>query len=177
MLRRVFEIFIEASNLFVENERELILSKVSERCLCGSFMLILRKILDDTEFNNYFTDVEYNRNEGRVKTIIDEDFEILDITCDLIVHSRGSMIGQDNLLAIEMKKDYHSTVEKTKDKKRLKALTKPISEVTVISNTGFPINVCGYILGVYYEISVPQREIFIEYYVNGNVVSNYTKQI
>jgi hypothetical protein len=177
MLRRVFEIFIEASNLFVENERELVLSKVSERCLCGSFMLILRKILDDTEFNNYFTDVEYNRNEGRVKTIIDEDFEILDITCDLIVHSRGSMIGQDNLLAIEMKKDYHSTVEKTKDKKRLKALTKPISEVTVISNTGFPINVCGYILGVYYEISVPQREIFIEYYVNGNVVSNYTKQI
>jgi hypothetical protein len=118
-------------------------------------MLILRKILDDTEFNNYFTDVEYNRNEGRVKTIIDEDFEILDITCDLIVHSRGSMVGQDNLLAIEMKKDYHSTVEKAKDKKRLKALTKLISEVTVISNTGFPINVCGYILGVYYEISVP----------------------
>lgn len=177
MLRRVFEIFIEASNLFVENERELILSKVSERCLCGSFMLILRKILDDTEFNNYFTDVEYNRNEGKVKTIIDEDFDILDITCDLIVHSRGNIIGQDNLLAIEMKRDIHPLAEKIKDKKRLKALTKPISEVTVMSDGGFPINVCGYILGVYYEISIPKREILIEYYINGNVFRNHKKQI
>ncbi|MEA1847508.1 hypothetical protein U9K52_01165 [Chryseobacterium sp. MHB01] len=177
MLRRIFDIFIQASDQFVENERDLILSTVSERCLCGSFMLILRRILDNTEFNNYFTDIEYNRNEGRVKTIINDEFETLNITCDLIIHSRGNIINQDNLLAIEMKRDYHPLDEKIKDKKRLKALTQPISEVTEMSNGGFPINVCGYILGVYYEISVPQREIFIEYYVNGNVLNNYRKRI
>lgn len=48
MVGRIFEIFIEASNQFIQSERDLILSGVSERCLCGSFMLILRNILNNT---------------------------------------------------------------------------------------------------------------------------------
>lgn len=167
MLRRVFEIFINASNQFIQNERDLILSGVSERCLCGSFMIILRNILNNTEFRDYYTDIEYNRNESRVKTIIDDNLKELDITCDLIVHSRGTFVHQDNLLVIEMKRNTHSLLEKLKDKNRLRALTKPINEVTIISDTGFPLNVCGYILGVYYEVNKEKRQVVVEYFIGG----------
>ena len=37
---------------------------------------------------------------GIVKTIIDQNEVITNITCDLIVHSRGTYIEQDNLIAL-----------------------------------------------------------------------------
>ncbi len=78
-------------------------------------MLHLSKSLKKTPFHKYFTDVEYNRNKnGIVKTIIDENEVITTITCDLIVHSRGSYTQQDNLIALEMKK---SNRKKPKNKK------------------------------------------------------------
>ena len=116
MFGRLMQIFIDCSDLFLVNERNLILSGVSERCLCGSFMLILRRALDNSEFANYYSDIEYNRNfNGLVKTIIDDNMEVVNITCDLIIHSRGEIPKQDNLIAIEMKRDNHPEAEKEKD--------------------------------------------------------------
>lgn len=172
------QIFIESSEQFVTNETDLILSGVSERCLCGSFMLILRRIIDTTEFARYFSDIEYNRNfDGQIKTIIDDNMQVTDITCDLIIHSRGQVADLDNLIAIEMKRDTHLLTEKNKDRIRLRALTKPINDSETYSVDGriLPQHVCGYKLGVFYEISLIRRQINIEYYVNGLLYSNYTR--
>ncbi len=43
MFKKLMEIFIECNDAFVQQENELIRSGVSERCLCGAFMLILIK--------------------------------------------------------------------------------------------------------------------------------------
>ncbi len=52
--------------------------------------------------------MEYNRNRnGKVKTYLKTIFGpkdiVVKINCDLIVHSRGRIIHQDNLIAIEIK--------------------------------------------------------------------------
>jgi hypothetical protein len=180
MYRELINIFINTSETFVRNEQALILSGVSERCLCGSLMLILRRELDLTEFRAYNCDIEYNRNfDGRIKTIIDDHSHVVNITCDLIVHSRGRLPRQDNLIAIEMKRDSHEELEKNKDRMRLRALTKPTNDEMTYSDDGrtLPENVCGYILGVFYEVSVGRREINIEYYRNGEFYKSFTKRI
>lgn len=180
MYGRLMEIFIDCSEAFVTQEKDLILSGVSERCLCGAFMLIFRRILDNTEFSEYFSDIEYNRNfDGQVKTIIDDKMQITNITCDLIIHSRGQIPFQDNLIAIEMKRDNHPESEKNKDRIRLRALTKAENDSVVYSldNRQLPQHVCGYILGVFYEISIEDRRINIEYYHNGELHKRYIKNI
>lgn len=178
MFGRLMQIFIECSETFINSETDLILSGVSERCLCGSFMIILRNALDNSEFEQYFTDIEYNRNfDGQIKTIIDHNAVVTNITCDLIIHSRGKIENQDNLIAIEMKRDNHPESEKTKDRIRLKALTKPSNDTNTYSADGrtLPQHVCGYIVGVFYEISISNRNISIEYYQNGLLYNSYVR--
>ena len=120
MFERLMRLFIDSSEAFITDEPALILSGVSERCLCGSFMLRLRGFLDKSEFRDYYCDIEYNRNfDGNIKTIIDDQHVVLDITCDLIVHSRGLNPDRDNLIAIEMKRDIHSPLAKDSDRKRI----------------------------------------------------------
>ncbi|MDB4920044.1 hypothetical protein [Mucilaginibacter sp.] len=69
-------------------------------------------------------DNEYNRKqEGQVKTIIDDNEVVVTITCDLLIHSRGEVIDHDNLLALEMKKSTAPEADKLSDKQRLCALT------------------------------------------------------
>lgn len=176
MYKKLMQIFIACSDEFLIKERNLILSGVSERCLCGAFMIILRRALDNTEFSKYFADIEYNRNfDGKIKTIINDLMEVTDITCDLIVHSRGQNTQQDNLIAIEMKRDSHPTDEKIKDRIRLTALTKPKNDSQTYSADGriLPAHVCGYVLGVFYEISVRHRHINIEYYKSGELQNRF----
>ena len=81
-------------------------------------MLHLHDIIkEDASYVGYYTDVEYNRNQGGIKTIRKtirgQTEEIIPINCDLILHSRGEDIGQDNLIAIEMKKSNRPASEKT----------------------------------------------------------------
>ena len=178
MFGRLMQIFIECSEEFVNSETELILSGVSERCLCGSFMLIINRALNNSEFSYYFTDIEYNRNfDGQIKTIIDDEMEIVNITCDLIVHSRGQIPENDNLIAIEMKRDNHPETEKEKDRRRLRALTKSKNDSMTYSTDGqtYPQHVCGYYVGVFYEISLAERRITIEYFENGEPYANYVR--
>ncbi len=102
-----------------------------------------------------------DRNNGRIKTIYNEDLKVVTIICDLIVHSRGEIVEKDNLIALEMKKAYRSMQEKENDKARLVALTKDSYDgVWSFDGKTLPEHVCGYDLGIYYEIDSKHRLVY-----------------
>ena len=102
------------------------------------------------------------------KLILVDDLNIA-INCDLIVHSRGKSLVQDNLISIEMKKEYRPLDEKNRDKVRLKALTRAsFNDTWVFDGTELPAYVCRYILGIYYEI-MGNGSINVEYYRYGDL--------
>ncbi|MDD3794213.1 MAG: hypothetical protein PHI37_05340 [Candidatus Gracilibacteria bacterium] len=175
MYIKLKEIFQKSNEKFLENETSLILSGVSERSLCGKLSLYITDIIRNSEFSNYHVDTEYNRNYGgNIKTIINSEEKVLNITCDIIIHSRGENINQDNLIAIEMKKSTGREDEKQKDRDRLIALTKELNDgVWTYGGGDFPKHVCGYILGIYYEVNIEKKEILIEEYRKGKLFDNY----
>lgn len=169
------DLFEEANCIFINHNQELFESKVSERTLCGALKESIDYVKNKTDFFEYHTDVEYNRNKnGRLKTIIDHDLEIVKINCDLILHSRGKCIELDNLIAIEMKKSNRPNKEKVSDRNRLIALTKDSYNDEVWSYDGktLPEHVCRYVLGVYYEINLKEQIIYLEYYKRGKKVNS-----
>jgi len=176
MLTDMVTIFETANRSFLKRETEGILLGVSERNLCGALMLHLRNVLDKTRYHEYHVDVEYNRNkEGKLKTIINGHPTPITICCDLIVHSRGNIIAQDNLIALEMKRNTHPEEDKIKDKIRLKCLTKDsFDDVWSFDGTSLPEHVCRYTLGIYYEINTEKRLIDMKYYVQGRLFSEQT---
>ena len=96
-------IFENANCAFLLAERSLFRTKVAERTLCGALMLHIHDtIKEDDSYAGYYTDVEYNRNRGGIKTIRKtirgQHEEIITINCDLILHSRGENMEQDNLI-------------------------------------------------------------------------------
>lgn len=164
-------IFESANKKLIKKDIDLIKRKTSERTICGALMMHLKSSVWGTPFSAYNIDVEYNRNrDGIVKTILDNDMVVTNITCDLIVHSRGAFIEQDNLIALEMKKASRTEEEKTKDKNRLVALTKSEYDTWSYDGKTFPEHVCRYILGIYYEISLNFKQVYLEYYRQGEVV-------
>jgi hypothetical protein len=176
MLADMMKIFETANTSFLKQETKSILSGVSERSLCGSLMRHLRNALDGTDYKQYHVDVEYNRNRGdKLKTIINEKAEPITICCDLIVHSRGENIVQDNLIAVEMKRNTHAKGEKDKDKLRLKCLTKDtFDNVWSFDGTALPEHVCRNVLGIYYELNTEQRQIDLKYYVKGKLAKEHS---
>ncbi len=174
------QLFLAANESFLRQDIELLNSEVSERALCGALMLHLNRLMmQDGTYDGYYTDVEYNRNRGNIRThkkTIKGPFEqIIRITCDLIVHSRGKNKVQDNLIAVEMKKSAVSQVAKDKDKDRLSALTKSRSENIELHTKGvLPEQVCGYVIGIYYEIDYKKRNIYLEFYKCGNLFERGT---
>ena len=173
-------LFNKANENFLCDDLSLIESCVSERTLCGALMLHMHDlIVSDPSFKGYYTDVEYNRNKGGKvknikKTILGIDEKIVTINCDLILHSRGCHAEQDNLIAIEMKKSSRPKSEKHTDRERLMALTKNANEgVYPYDGHTSPQYVCGYVLGVYYEINYNKKSIKIEFYRYGTLDSTY----
>ncbi len=139
-------------------------------------MIYLQDELKRSAYSRYYVDVEYNRNNGKVKTIINENIEVIPINCDIIIHSRGEIIYQDNLIALEMKKSVNRESEKIKDKNRLIALTKDkFDDVWSFDGTSLPEHVCRYGLGVYYEINAAKGKVYMEYYIKGKL--KYTKML
>lgn len=170
-------IFTLANNAFLAREISLIKSDVSERCICAALKEYLSNELRKyRRYNDYKVDVEYNRNAGHIKTIIDSNYVVVNITCDLIVHSRGKLEKHDNLLALEMKKSSRTEDEKKADRNRLMALTKPKNSNEVWSYDGktYPKYVCGYVVGVYYELDIPKGKVYLEYYKHGNLLYKET---
>jgi hypothetical protein len=166
IFKSLFEIFKQSNKNFLEKQEELILSWVSERSLCGKLAQYINDEIANSNFSNYHVDIEYNRNYWwKVKTIIDDDLKILNITCDIIVHSRWKNINQDNLIAIEMKKSSAPESEKTKDRNRLIALTKEMCNwVWDAWYWNLPKHVCWYILWIYYEIDINNWVFLLEIY-------------
>ncbi|SFI79574.1 hypothetical protein [Brevibacillus centrosporus] len=174
MIKRLIELFEDANRNFLESDLDLFLSKVSERTLCGALMLHINNLVQSSEFRNYKVDVEYNRNKnGKVKThlktINGPNDVIVKINCDLIVHSRGNNINQDNLIAIEMKKSDRKQEDKDSDRTRLIALTKDsYDDIWSFDGKTLPEHVCRYALGIYYEVNYKKNCVNIEYYKKGH---------
>lgn len=175
------EIFEKANERFIRKNTALFEAQVSERTLCGALMIELREVLKDTKYSDYFVDVEYNRNiGGRLKTlkktIRGPEEQIITINCDLIVHSRGQNVLRDNLIAVEMKKTTAKLVDKDKDRDRLECLTKsPNQNVWSYGGKAIPEHVCGYGLGVYYEVNFRRETILLEYYCEGSCYRRYER--
>lgn len=171
-------IFRESNNQFLEQEMDNISNDVNERNLCGRLAIYLNDKIRENKLIDCFVDTEYNRKQnGQVKTILDDEFNIININCDIIVHSRGNNISADNLIAIEMKKSNRPEQEKISDKKRLRALTKE-SYDDIWSDDGvtLPEHVCGYILGYYSELNIKEKQCLIEVYKKGNKTNEWTQE-
>ncbi len=172
-MQDLMAIFEQANNEMLEKDIDLFQMEVSERTLCGSLMVHIQESIKKSQYSDYFVDIEYNRNKGGKlktisKTMINSVSEIITINCDLIVHSRGHNISQDNLIAIEMKKTNRPQREKDKDRERIIALTKDsFDDVWSFDGKTFPKHVCRYKLGIYYEVDFRTRSILLEYYVRG----------
>lgn len=173
------KIFNKANDKFLAKESNLILDDVAERCLCGDLKSYLARELANTIYSDYHVDIEYNRNCGEIKTTINGEHKVVNIQCDLLIHSRGEKELQDNLVALEMKKSYQDKKSKDEDRDRLCALTKDRHNSDTYSYDGktFPKHVCGYILGIYYEVDKDNEKILIEYYSEGKLVEQYEKKI
>ena len=155
---------------FLERDRESIIADVSEQMLCGRFATYLQINANNSGLKDYYADVEYNRNMGRVKTILDEQMRVISIRCDVILHSRGHNVGRDNLIALEMKKAYQPAEEKENDRARLRALTKKsYDNIWSADGKTLPEHVCGYLLGYYLELDAQNARFLLEEYREGEL--------
>lgn len=168
----LIELFDESINLFFAQETQNILDNVAERNLCGRLSIYLTQKLNERNINGYYADPEYNRKQGgKVKTILDNEMNIVPIQCDLIIHSRGQIIEQDNLITIEMKKSTRPENEKISDRIRLRAMTKnSYDNIWSFDGETHPEHVCGYQVGVYMIINIAERFCLLEYYQHGEQV-------
>ena len=125
--------------------------------------------MHEYDLGSYYADLEYNRKQGgRIKTILDDDMEVVTINCDIILHSRGRSVQLDNLIAIEMKKSSRSQESKNSDRKRLRALTKRSYDgVWSYDGKTHPEHVCNYQLGFYIELNISSHTFLFERYEQG----------
>ena len=147
-VKSLMRIFEEANQNFLEKNQLLFEAEVSERTLCGALMIEIHDIIRSREeYQGYFVDVEYNRNRGNhveshKKMCKKLNGENAVISCDLILHSRGQNIEEDNLIELEMKKADRRESEKKSDRERLEKITQPVNE-TCIKKGKLPTYVCG----------------------------------
>lgn len=170
-LQRLFK---EANEELLTKDYLLFEKEVSERTICGALSQHLNRLLYRTQFSSYFVDVEYNRNKNKkIKTcyLPGSGGGVVNINCDLIIHSRGTNREQDNLIAIEMKKHTRRITEKNMDRRRIMSLTSDgYSNVGAYDIHALPEHVCRYKLGIYYEINFKRKNIKLEYYYKGKIV-------
>jgi hypothetical protein len=164
----------EALEDFFANEAENIAFGTHEQNLCARLGLALRDLLPEYGLEDYYVDAEYNRNQdGQVKTIINDNEEVVKITCDLILHSRGEILERDNILAYEIKKSSRSADEKESDRNRLIAMTKQRGDdIWPADGNTHLEHVCGYLLGTYVELDVEARSYLLEHYRRGKIVED-----
>lgn len=163
--RNLKDLFWEANRAFIEKDLDLLYEDISERCLCGALMHELNKQLEKNDCNNYYADVEFNRNKKIIKQLHNDDGFVSNILPDIIVHSRGKE-NLDNLLVLEMKKSSANKQDKENDRNRLKKMTK--------QNCNEIHHSYEYLLGIYYEIDFGKKRIFIEFYKDGEIVEENT---
>ena len=168
-IRRPELVFLDALNAFLSAEAHTLLTDVSERNTCGRLAIYLEQQIQTENLAGYYADPEYNRKQNsKVKTIVNNQARVVNITADLIVHSRGEKPPkEDNLIAVEVKKSTRPEGDKLEDKERLQAMTRePYDGVWPVDGT-YPEHVCGYAVGVYVEIDIDQRRLHLEFYKKG----------
>jgi hypothetical protein len=177
-MRRVDLVFEDALSSFLAAEGASLLTDVSERSTCGRFAIYLQRQLEVDGFNGYYADVEYNRKQhGQVKTILNDQLEIVQITTDLIAHTRGEKPPPgDNLIAVEAKKSTRPDHEKEADRARLQAMTRIPFDGVWPWDGSHPEHVCGYAVGVYVEIDIAQRELRLDFYKKGLLTKRKIKE-
>lgn len=143
MYNRYIELIQRAINRFNSDSDciNLIKCDVSERNLCAQLMCILKDELKSTEFSDYSVNIEYNRGmDGDLNKAkkIDDQLAVL----DLIIHkiAPDPIVGFENLICIEMKKEKRPSNEIQDDKTRLEILTN--STKGFCYKAGFMILVC-----------------------------------
>jgi hypothetical protein len=157
------DVFHEALADFLAHEYALVRKDAHEQSLCGRLAIYMDRAKDRHGYERYYVDVEYNRRgEGRKQILHPLTGKHIDVTCDLLLHSRGDL-DDDNQIAVEMKKDYATNKKKRSDRERLQALTLPMPEG---GNLDY---VCGYQLGYYLEVNIGDRTLLIEEYRGGKM--------
>ncbi|MEG0165554.1 hypothetical protein [Anaerorhabdus sp.] len=161
-------LFEKANDRFLSKNIDILTRDISERTLCGALMLEIYEIIrENSDYEGYYVDVEYNRNIGHIDDRKRTSEEVnKNINCDLILHSRGKIAEQDNLIALEMKKSNRPPSEKRDDKKRLRSLTRIPKNINEFKSD-LPEFVCGYQLGIYYEINYKKDSIALIFYRDG----------
>ena len=170
------EMLIERSlDEFFSVEAENIALGTNERNLCGRLAIHLTTLLPEFGLQNYYADTEYNRKQnGRVKTILDHRDVVVTINCDLILHSRGESIAEDNIIAFEMKKSTRPAREKDDDRDRLRAMTKSTyDDIWSKDGVTHPEHVCGYVRGVFIELDLAARSYSVEKFSAGQPIGGY----
>lgn len=174
LLHRIFEL---STDIFFVDELDNILNDVNERNLCGRLAIYIENITKKNNIEGYYADTEYNRKQnGQVKTILDDEMNVVNINCDIILHRRGKTVARDNLIAIEMKKSNRPEDDKLSDKKRLRALTKDsFDDIWSFDGVTHPDHVCGYVLGFYMEINIKARNCLIECFQKGTKTHDWIR--
>lgn len=167
-LKNLKGMFWEANRAFIENHASLLKRELSEHCLCGALMCELNKQLEKNACNNYYADIEFNRNKKEIKQLPNDDGFVNNILPDIIVHSRGKET-LDNLLVLEMKKSSANQQDMEKDRNRLRKMTK--------QNCNEGCYSYKYKLGVYYEINHNESQIVVEFYQTGRRISTDSRVI
>jgi hypothetical protein len=90
------------------------------------------------------------------------------VICDILLHSRAEL-KDDNLIAVEMKKEEADGEKKQSDRERLQALTMPAPEGDEFHY------VCGYQLGYYLEVDIRHATLLIEEYRDGKMTQHGTR--
>ena len=162
-----YEIFCEANSIFLIKKIKSIKYNVAEQNFGSSLSKYLDKVMEERNIQGYYAEANYNRNGYRTKTIIDDNYEVINIECDLIVHSMGENKQQDNLLAIEMKKS-DNPKERKKDRKRLTIVTRDTYNGEVFYEE-FPRHICRYALGIFYDIDKDNNQLELEFYQHGEI--------
>lgn len=181
MKEKLRNLFFKSFDIFLEKEKSIILDDINERTLCAKLAECIGCLLSEYGLDRYYSDVEYNRKqEGRIKTILNERSEVVNINCDLLVHSRGEILPDDNLIAVEMKKIKRLPMMRPKrnyqplenDRVRLRALTKKSFDgIWSADGRTHPEHVCGYYLGYLIIICTENASCRIEEFSLGELVS------
>lgn len=105
----------------VEKDNELIDRKVKEECINHRLAVYIDEYYRQFcgERNHCKVDLEYNKNLDNGKQVYVRTGNLIKIRPDILLHKRGS--NDNNLIAIETKKDWFSR----HDTEKIQALLKP----------------------------------------------------
>lgn len=165
--KALVEIFLQALCYVHEFHSSLFEDNVNERDVCSHLMSFIERSKENTWFNNYFVDVEYNRMLGGGQKIIYDEKTRRDIVVipDLVIHGRDRIDGHENLLCVEIKKSNAPSSEKEDDFERLSFLTK--RKINLPQKTNY---VYGYLIGIYYEYNYHSQRSKLKIFKNGKAV-------